>query len=578
MRKFRKGLMFFAVLVVFLCSFIFTSTFLNGNVYIKQFGVELFIGLTSMFWCFTVLFGKDRFEINLTIIDLVIILLLLLHTGFLLIFNYSFIEHSLPFYYGMFYFISSFLIRVFPSKELNNLKNRFLIIVPIVIMLHVIIVILQQTQLFPPLHGYFNNGSTFGNPDMIGSYIAILLPFCFMQNKGWKKTGYFAFLIGILLLIFVQARSALLAMILCGILWLIINKRISKKQVLIVVSLSVLLVGLLIVWHPESVYGRFFVWFVSLKMIIEKPLGWGIFAFEKYYPEFQASYLALNQHLPDFISPDIVHSPFNEFLNIGVTLGVFGLSLFVILVVFVFYNVVKSKSPFIYPLSIFTVISLFYFPFKIAPLVALIIPLLAFISKKSKIIYQKQLSRFTSGFIISVLLVASLFLVSNSILSYRNQKNWRKAVSYFTKGKDLIESERLFLELYPVMKENGRFLITYSNLKYKQGYLLKALELLEKAENYFCDIVLSIKLAKLYHEVGDYRKAEEKFNLAENIAPDRFFAPYAKILFYIDIGEFEKAYFSSKKLYCKPIKQSLYADPYIIKSKLQKIITEYENP
>ena len=173
---------------------------------------------------------------------------------------------------------------------------------------------------------------------MLGSYIAVLLPFCFMQKDGWKKIGYLAFLTGILLLVFIQARSALLSIMLCGVLWLIINKRISKKEILVAVSLSFIILGLLMVWHPESVYGRFFVWFVSLKMIIEKPLGWGIFAFEKYYPEFQASYLALNQHLPDFISPDVVHSPFNELLNIAATLGVVGLLLFIVFVVYVFFQ------------------------------------------------------------------------------------------------------------------------------------------------------------------------------------------------------------------------------------------------
>ncbi len=577
MRNLKKGLLFFAVSLFFLCSFIFASTFLNGNVYIKQFGVELFISITALIGCVVFTFRKDRLEINLTIINLAIFWLLLLYAGFLLFFNHSLIQHNLPFYYGIFYLISSFVVRTFTDNDHINLKNSFLIFVPIVIILHVIIVILQQTQFFPPLHGYFNNGSTFGNPDMLGSYIAILLPFCLFQNKGWKKIGYFAFLIGILLLVFIQARSALLAIILCGVLWLIMNKRISKKQVFIVASLSVLLLSLLILWHPESVYGRFFVWFVSLMMIIEKPLGWGIFAFEKYYPEFQSSHLALNQHLPDFISPDVVHSPFNEFLNIGVTLGVLGLSLFVILVVFVFYNAVKSKSLLIYPLFIFSVISLFYFPFKIAPLVALIVPLVAFISNKSRITYQKQLSQFTKRFFFLVLLVTSLFLLSNSILSYINQKNWGKAVSYFTKGKDLIESERLFVELYPVMKENGRFLITYSNLKCKQGYPLKALELLEKAENYFCDITLSLKLAKLYEAMGEYHKAEEHYSLAENIAPDRFFASYEKVLFYINIGKFEKAYLLSKTLLNRPIKETLYADPFIIKSRLRKIINEYED-
>lgn len=342
------------------------------------------------------------------------------------------------------------------------------------------------------------------------------------------------------------------------------------------VSLSVLLLGLLIVWHPESVYGRFFVWFISLKMIIAKPIGWGIFAFDKHYLEFQASYLSQNQHLPDFISPDVVHSPFNELLNIGVTLGVMGLLLFIILVVLVFHNAVKSKNPLIYPLFISTVITVFYFPFKIAPLAALIGLLVAFIFKKN-VIYRKRLSQITGKTAFLILILFSLFMISVSISNYKTHKQWQKAVSFSKNGENFEKSEKLFIELYPVMKENGRFLINYSNLKYKQGESEKALKLLEEAKNYFCDITLSVKLAKLYEVMGEYPKAEQHYLLAENIAPDRFLASYEKVLFLIKIGKFEQAYYLSKTILNRPIKKTSYADPYIIKSRLRKVVSEYED-
>lgn len=363
---------------------------------------------------------------------------------------------------------------------------------------------------------------------------------------------------------------------LCGVLWLVISYRISKKQFFIVVSLSFIILGLLIVWNPESVFGRFFVGFISLKMMIAKPLGWGIFAFEKYYPEFQASYLELNHNLLEFISPEVVHSPFNEFLNIGVSLGILGLLLFLALVVFVFYTAVKLKSSLVYTLFIFIIISLFYFPFKIAPLIALIVPLVAFISNNGRILYKKHLSQGSTKIIIVILSLFSLFLTLNSISNCKNYKRWVKSVSLSRNNESLIESERLFFELYPVMKENGRFLITYSNLKYQQGKTLKALYLLEEAENYFCDITLSIKLGKLYEAIGDYPNAEEFYSLAENIAPNNFTASYEKIVFYINIGRFDEAYHLSKTLLNKPIKKTSYADPFIIKSRLRTIINEYE--
>jgi hypothetical protein len=472
------------------------------------------------------------------------------------------------------YFTSVFIVRKSSNSESDNLKNSFLILALVTIVAHILIVVFQQIRIFPSLHGYFNNGSTFGNPDMLGSYFAVLLPFCFMLKGNWKRKGYIVFLISILLLVLIQARSAIFALILCGLLWLILNKRISKRLVIISFSIAVVLLVLLIYWHPESVYGRFFIWFISIKMIIQKPFGWGLFAFEKHYPEFQASYVSVNQNILKVINPDVVHSPFNEFLNVGVTLGIIGLLLYITLVILVFYYAIKSQSWLIYPIFIFFVISMFYFPFKIAPLLVLVVPLLSVISGRIKVASKKKLS--VSGKILFIpLILLSLFFVSSSVSKYKNYKNWQQAVMFLRKG-DLIESERMFSSLYPAMKENGRFLITYANLKYRQGHPGKALRLLKEAESYFCDKTLSLKFAKLYAELGMYEQAEEKFDLAINIAPNSFTAPYEKILFLEDIGEHERAYHESQDLVDKTIRSSVYADPIIIKSRLKRLIRNYE--
>ncbi len=574
MNTLTKGLMSLGISIFFLSSFLFASTFLNGNLFIKQFGVELIISAFSIFVCCTALVKKSFIEIRLNTIDLLIIFLWLTYTGSLLIFNYNPGEHGLPYYYGLLYFTSVFIVRKSSNSESDNFKNSFLILALVTIVVHIVIVVLQQIRIFPSLHGYFNNGSTFGNPDMLGSYIAVLLPFCFMLKGNRKRKGYIVFLISILLLIFIQARSAIFALILCGLLWLILNKRISKRLVIISSSITFVLLVLLIYWHPESVYGRFFIWFISIKMIIQKPFGWGVFAFEKHYPEFQASYLSANQNLLDVINPDIIHSPFNEFLNVGVTLGIIGLSLYVNIVVFVFYYAIKSRSPLIYPLFIFLVVSMFYFPFKIAPLIVLVVPFVSVISGRIKVASKKKLS--VSGKILFIpLFLFSLFFVSNSVSKFKNYKSWQQAVLFSRKG-DLIQSERLFSSLYPEMKENGRFFITYSNLKYRQGFPEKALTLLEESESYFCDITLSLKFATLYKELGLYDQAEKKFDLAINIAPNNFTAPYEKILFLESIGEHERAYRESQDLVNKPIRSYAYVNPIIIKSRLKKLIKKYE--
>jgi tetratricopeptide (TPR) repeat protein len=172
--------------------------------------------------------------------------------------------------------------------------------------------------------------------------------------------------------------------------------------------------------------------------------------------------------------------------------------------------------------------------------------------------------------------VFSFFLAVMSISHLNYYKKWQKAYLYSMDKDKLKEAEIIFSEIYPIFQKDGRYLITYSNLKYLQGDQKQALKLLEEAELYFCDISMSLRLAKYYEKMDLIEKAKKKFDLAINIAPDKFTVPYEKILFLINIGEYNNAYTESLRLINKPIKETNYADPYIIKSKLKQIIAEYE--
>jgi hypothetical protein len=462
------------------------------------------------------------------------------------------------------------------ERDFEYYRQFFLIIVPFVILIHISVITIQMLGFSPLIDSYSTVGSTFGNPDMLGAYLVALLPSCLIQKRSMRIFGYAVFILSIIILILIQARSAILAIVICGFVWLILNKPTKLKAIILSSVLSGLLLIVLIIWHPESVYGRFFIWFIATKMIIVRPFGWGLYAFDKHYPEFQASYLSTNKAVTNILSPEVVHSPFNEFLNVGVTIGIIGLILFIILVGLIFYYGIKSKDRVSYPVLAFLIISLSYFPFKISPLVTLIIPIVALISIRSHNLLQRRLPEYYFKIILAFLLVMVSFMAVKAISGYTSYNKWQEAYSYSLEDDGTIKSKQLFSELYPVLKMDGRFLITYSNLEYRQGHYVDALQLLEEAESYFCDITLSLKLAKLYEKLGFYEKAEKKFDLAINLAPNNLTAAYEKILFYQNIGEEQKAYKASVDLVNKPVIKSTFADPYIIRSQLKKLIMTYE--
>jgi hypothetical protein len=117
-------------------------------------------------------------------------------------------------------------MRISAQEEEKEIMALLVKIVPIVIFTHIGICCLRFTKALPNFHNYFPVGSTFGNPDKLGAYLSVLLPFCYIKQK---IIGYSLFVLCTLLLFLSQARTALFAAVLTGISYLFLTKKLSKK-------------------------------------------------------------------------------------------------------------------------------------------------------------------------------------------------------------------------------------------------------------------------------------------------------------------------------------------------------------
>jgi hypothetical protein len=302
---------YFFYSLLFLVSFtIAKQGILNENTYVKQFA----FGIAFIIMLIVSLIQSDKQHksiIAVTWSDVFMVGLLLIYICFYWGTS-NYLDFTLPFIYFLFYVF----IRVHIAGNYSNVHVLFTVI-PIVILLHILICALQFTHIIPAFHSYFPIGSTFGNPDVLGAYLAVLFPFCYVYS-GHKIFKYTILVLGVILLLFLQARTALVATVMTGIMYLLLSGKITGKQLIKWFLFPFFACfAWLIWWHPASFFGRLFIWFISSKMIIEKPMGWGLYAFEKHYPEFQADYISSHQ-VPDVFNPDLVHSPYNEFLNVGV--------------------------------------------------------------------------------------------------------------------------------------------------------------------------------------------------------------------------------------------------------------------
>ncbi|MCD8317766.1 MAG: hypothetical protein LUC45_02405 [Paraprevotella sp.] len=88
-------------------------------------------------------------------------------------------------------------------------------------------------------------------------------------------------------------------------------------------------------------------------MLTKRPFGWGTCAFERYYPEEQSMFTMTHPGLASTLNYDIVHSPFNEFMNVGVGLGLLPLCLYIAFTVYILIKGHRIRSTLFYPLLTF---------------------------------------------------------------------------------------------------------------------------------------------------------------------------------------------------------------------------------
>lgn len=552
--------------LLFLISFSFANQgLLNENVYVKQFvfGI-IFIVMLAISLIQSL--KQNKTILHITWGDVLVVGLFFTYLCFYWG-TYNNLDFTLPFVYFLFYVF----VRVHDVGEDNYISVLFSVI-PIVVLLHILICVLQFVHLIPVLHSYFPVGSSFGNPDVLGAYLAVLLPFCYIQPRQ-KIFKYTVLLLGITLLLLLQARTAIIATMITGILYFLLSGKITGKQLVRWLLFPLIACFILLIWwHPASVCGRLFIWFTASKMIIEKPMGWGLYAFEKHYPEYQSDYVA-SHRIPDIFNPDLVHSPYNEPLNVGVTLGFIGLLLLILFASFIIIVAYKAQTPFLYPICTFLIISISYHPFKIIPLVIVIILFTALVFNFSKEKPILTINIRYKAIILIPIMAITILLVG---ISWHNYNNWQIAVENIQDKKNWNEANTQFERNYPMLKGNGRFLITWADLQYRMGNVSKSLSLLKEAEHFFCDDVFLKNMAILYEETGQITEAKQSFDKAVNMVPGAFNIAYERILFLQRIGEYREAYQEALNLYNKPVKSSYYVDPFIIKAKLKIIIQSYE--
>lgn len=429
-------------------------------------------------------------------------------------------------------------------------------------------------------HGLYNITGTFFNPGPYGGYLAVIMamslyyiikyyyyferllkniikkplillrkPEIFLYLACWTT-----FIISFIIFFAVMSRGAMVALAAAVVVMLLLQKRSRKAAVqfvkknkklsiavLLLCVVSVIAVTAVLYNHKkDSAAGRFHIWSMSSQIITDNPcFGSGFGTFFREYAGVQAGYFRAN---PDSPSVSIAGCPeykFNEYLGLGVEAGLVGLCLFLSIAGFAIYALLRNKDPFGYGLIALLVFALSSYPFAIIPFQALLV---LFISSgasylgRDKFVYSKPLLVIIS----IIILIASVSLKGIYEEKIEAVKE-AKSVSMLYNSEIYESVVKDYAVLYPLMKDDQRFMFEYGRTLNKTGAYIKSNAVLKEGASLSCDPMFYNVIGNNYKALGDFGLAEQYYTYAFDVLPNRLYPLYLLMQLYEESEQFGKA-------------------------------------
>lgn len=503
----------------------------------------------------------------------------------------------------LFYFVLKIIICGSADKTSFDFRKCSIIAFLCCGLVQAVFGILQNIGYRSP-HSVYNILGTFENPNFYAEYLAIIVSFALgvfvfipgndKKNRSLRYIGLATFLVGIFILPATRCRSSWLAVItsvffIATIKWNIIVKLMSvlrKKIIMIVcgagfIALLAVFVYSIYIIKPDSAGGRLFIWKISLHMIAKNPLvGIGFDKFKVEYENYQADYFAsgAGSLYEEKVAGHVLNA-YNEPLQICAELGIIGLFIFIAIIGVAFFSLKKQKSnenPFLFSalasILAFVVDSWFAYPMSILPLYFCFFFLLSVVSASR--LPQSDISFFIPVYgqkIFAMCFLALAALIGwHTITLQAGYRSWQSA-SQSTMRNDLTNAVDNYQKLYPLFKNNGKFLFMYGDVLQRVQKHNEVIPLLENAKMTFNDPNLWITLGQSYEALEKYEKAEEHYIKAANIKPNYFLPKYLQIKLLMRIGKTDDAIALGQKFI---VKEEKIPSPEVqeMKAEIDKLI------
>ncbi|QDW21056.1 O-antigen ligase family protein [Flavobacterium sp. KBS0721] len=446
-------------------------------------------------------------------------------------FNSEFIDFSAV-------FLVYFLIRTWNGTQ-SSLFSYLRYVAVLIITIESLYCILQFTRAIINLNPHYAIGGSYGHPGFTAASISVLLPYYInpSENKSIKATALQIagpFLWIVLLLFFLESRSAVLSMILsfaAFIVWPEIKKSIRIRMTVALFFFAAILATATIVKRDSSL-GRIFIWKKCMAMIPENLFfgyGFGQFAFE--YNNYQSHYFSSDAGSDKESSlAEYCESAFNEFLQFGVEMGLTGIILFCMVLGSLFCYAGRTSNAHFYNAALLSYLPLFFgwSVLRYFPLGCFFFIALALLSKEIK-----PYSYFKFGTqkyaVLPVLICFTLYFSFNRIMFFNAHMDIRdkRRNDYSIRLKDA----------YDVLLYSDSYIYQYSAFLIQSNQYKKAAIVCESSSAWLNSPALYHLLFQVHFELDQFEKAQKDLDYLVHISPSKIYPKYALAKLFYARGE-----------------------------------------
>ena len=386
-------------------------------------------------------------------------------------------------------------------------------------------------------HSQYLMTGNFQNPGPYSAYLmmAAVIGWGWTQEltEGRLRTAVWCMTAFVLLLLpATWSRAALVAVGIIA-LWLY-RQKYWKYRWTVWVGAVVLVVGFYLV-KQGSADGRMLTWVASLTTWWHQPwLGVGVGGFRvacadgiaELYREHPASGLFASGGVTDFA--------FNDLLNVLVEQGLVGAVLCAATSIFVLIKLYKQSLPLFYGLLSLFIFSMFSYPFELLPYQITLVLLSAFAA--SHVDMDKENTHRKLGRVMLLLvLVPIAFFVAKEI---QRRHETDKEVKMFS-GMHHEAFINDYYELMPMEMDNASFLFDFGRTLREAKRYNDSNAVLRLGSQVSSDPMFWVLTGNNYRDMQCYQEAEEAYQKAFAIMPNRLYPLYQLMGLYEEIGNVE---------------------------------------